>query len=127
MYLKMSKGIIPFYEKEINDCNKFTEQRDFISAMNSLERAHILAQYFPVAHTIVHWKMLVLGFKTKNSKEIIAQIVRILVAGIGSVTGRIPVGNLGSARIPIFQFMEIPDDLKKIIDQHLIKDKKHDQ
>lgn len=126
MYLKMPLGMIPFYKKEMNNFQKSLKQNDFVSAMHSLERAHILAQYFPVVHTVVHWKMLVLGFKTMSPKEIIAQIIRISVAGIGSVTGRIPVGNLGSARIPIFQFMEIPDDLKKIIDQHLKQDKTHD-
>ena len=123
MYLKMPLGMIPFYEKETSDFHKFTEQHDFISAMKSLERAHVLAQYFPVSHTAIHWKMLVLGFKTMNANEIMAQLVRIAVAGIGSVTGRIPVGNLGSARIPIFQSMEIPDDLKKVIEQNLKKDK----
>jgi hypothetical protein len=34
---------------------------------------------------------------------------------IGSLFNRIPVGNTGSARVPIFAPMPIPEDLKSLL------------
>lgn len=81
-----------------------------------LERAHILGQPYPVAHSLVHWNMFKFGVKTKNAKEVVGQIPRLLVGGVKSFVGHIPVGNTGGADVPPLQPMEIPDDLKKIID-----------
>jgi hypothetical protein len=55
--------------------------------------------------------MLLFGFKTKNSKEIIGQLPRLLVGGVKSFVGKIPVGNTGGANVPPLKPMEIPNDL----------------
>jgi hypothetical protein len=59
--------------------------------------------------------MLLFGIKTKNTKEIIGQIPRLLVGGVKSFVGNIPVGNTGGANVPPLQPMQIPDDLLNII------------
>jgi len=83
-----------------------------------LERAHILEQPYPFAHSLVHWKMLLFGIKTKNTKEIIGQIPRLLIGGVKSFVGNIPLGNTGGANVPPLQPMEIPEDLLIIIQTH---------
>jgi hypothetical protein len=62
--------------------------------------------------------MLLFGIKIKDLKEIIGQIPRLLVGGIKSFVGEIPVGNTGGANVPPLQKMEIPDELQNIINKH---------
>ena len=51
----------------------------------------------------------------KNTKEILGQIPRLLVGGVKSFVGEIPVGNTGGANVPPLKSMEIPNDLKQIL------------
>lgn len=81
-------------------------------AWRHLERAHILGQPWAVEHTYVHWEMLKFGLRIKSPKEIIGQIPRLLVGGIKSFVGKIPVGNTGGANVPPLEPMEIPEDIK---------------
>ncbi|MDZ7650184.1 MAG: DUF3703 domain-containing protein [Cytophagales bacterium] len=69
-------------------------------AWQHLERAHILGQPWAVEHTQVHWLMLKFGFRIKDTKEIIGQLPRLLVGGVKSFVGKIPVGNTGGANVP---------------------------
>jgi len=62
--------------------------------------------------------MLLFCIKIKNTKEIIGQIPRLLVGGVKSFVGKIPVGNSGGANVPPLQPMEIPEDLLAIIKGH---------
>jgi len=59
--------------------------------------------------------MLLFGIKIKDTKEVIGQIPRLLVGGVKSFVGKIPVGNTGGANVPPLKVMEIPNDLKQII------------
>lgn len=59
--------------------------------------------------------MLRFGVKIKSSKEILGQIPRLLVGGVKSFVGKIPVGNTGGANVPPLKKMDIPDDLQKIL------------
>jgi uncharacterized protein DUF3703 len=115
MFTTMPKTLIPFFEKEIAMANLNMVDSDFQNCWNHLERAHIIGQKYPYEHTYVHWKMLLFGFKIKNRKEIIGQIPRLLVGGIKSFVGQIPVGNTGGANVPPLRPMEIPKDLQEII------------
>ena len=61
--------------------------------------------------------MLLFGIKTKNTNEIIGQIPRLLVGGVKSFVGNIPVGNTGGSNVPPLRPIQIPDDLQQIIQQ----------
>ena len=74
-----------------------------------LERAHVLSQPWAVDHTQVHVVMLVRAWRERDRVEVQGQLVRLLVAGVGSLTGRYPVGNSGRARVPATQAMPIGD------------------
>lgn len=63
----------------------------------------------------IHWKMLQFEIKIKSTKEILGQIPRLLVGGVKSFVGHIPVGNTGGANVPPLQAMEIPDDIQRIL------------
>ena len=106
-----------FYEQEIFMAKELSASKNYPKCWHHLERAHIIAQPYAIEHTIVHWKMLCFGFKIKNTKEIIGQIPRLFFGGIKSFVGKVPVGNTGGANVPPLQSMEIPTDLKLIIEQ----------
>ena len=55
--------------------------------------------------------MLIAAVRRKDRRETIGQVLRLIVAGPGSITGRYPVGNTGGANVNAFQPMPIPDDL----------------
>ena len=76
-----------------------------------LERAHVLAQPDAIIHIGSHLAMLRRGVIERDLTEVVGQIVRALLAGPASLTGRIPTGNDGRARTPLSERTTIPDDL----------------
>lgn len=104
-----------FYRQELFQAKLAFEQKLYPLSWRHLERAHVLGQPYPIEHSQVHWKMLVFGFRIKNRKEVFGQLPRLLVGGIKSFVGKIPVGNTGGASVPPLLPMEIPADLKQII------------
>lgn len=111
----MPASLRPFYKKELADAKAAIKLKHYQSGWRHLERAHILGQPYPLEHTSVHWKMFLFGLNVKNWKEVIGQIPRLLVGGVKSFVGHVPVGNTGGANVPPLQPMEIPDDLAVII------------
>ena len=89
---------------------------DFASEWNHLERAHILSQPMAGAHVRTHVSMFAYGVRRRDGREIIGQLLRLVVAGPGSLTGRYPVGNTGGARVKAMLPMPIPDDLQAVLD-----------
>jgi hypothetical protein len=85
--------------------------RDRLAAWRALERAHIVSQPFLWLHISNHWAMLCFAFIERDPKEILGQLVRLALAPLGALIGRIPVGNTGRSNVSAFQPMPIPDDL----------------
>jgi Protein of unknown function (DUF3703) len=81
-----------------------------------LEEAHVLSQPWAWPHIKVHAAMLVLGWRTRDRPEVLGQLLRIVVAGPGSLTGRYPEGNTGRASVPATQPMSVPDDLRALLE-----------
>jgi hypothetical protein len=83
-------------------------------AWSHLDRAHLLAQAYPVEHTYIHYKMLQFGIKINSRKEIIGQIPRLLVGGIKSFFGQIPTGNTGGSNVSPWKKMPIDIEINEI-------------
>ena len=114
----MPSNLIPFYKKELEAVKDNLQADNLNMAWYHLERAHIIAQKYPYEHTFVHCKMLQFGIKIKSTKEVVGQIPRLLVGGVKSFVGYIPVGNTGGANVPPLKSMEIPNDLKQILSNY---------
>ncbi len=117
-YIRMPSSLKPFYNEELEKANKAMKSNFLKEYWHHLERAHILGQPYPSQHSYVHWKMLLFGIKIKSTQEIMGQIPRLLIGGVKSFVGNIPVGNTGGANVPPLQPMEIPKDLQQIIDSN---------
>jgi Protein of unknown function (DUF3703) len=85
---------------------------DITSEWHHLERAHVLSQPIATAHVRTHLAMLAYGVRRRDRREVAGQLVRLMVAGPGSLTGRYPVGNTGGANISALAVLPIPDDLR---------------
>lgn len=80
-----------------------------------LEEAHVLSQRWAGPHVGVHVDMLRLAWRSRDRAEILGQVLRMLVAGPGSLTGRYPEGNTGRAAVPATQPMAVPDELRDLL------------
>lgn len=78
-----------------------------------LERAHILSQPHPWLHTRNHIAMLNLALRQHDRREAIGQVIRVIVAAPGSLTGRYPEGNTGRTSVGLTAPMPIPPDLAR--------------
>ena len=76
-----------------------------------LERAHIVSQPDAWLHTRNHAAMLALALRQHDRREALGQIIRIIVAAPGSLTGRYPEGNTGRVGAGLMTPRPIPSDL----------------
>jgi hypothetical protein len=82
----------------------------------ALERAHILSQPWPIPHVRSHAAMMRLAIGQRDTREVLGQALRIVVAGPASAVGKYPAGNTGRARVPATLSMPITDDLAQLLD-----------
>lgn len=114
IYTSIPKKLKSFYHSELLQYQEEYANGNLSKAWNHLERAHILGQRYPMAHTFVHWKMLQFGIKIKNRKEVFGQIPRLLFGGVKSFVGNVPVGNPGGANVPPLKSFQIEKELQDI-------------
>jgi hypothetical protein len=97
--------------KELARHRLATVQGDAAASWHALERAHILAQPALGDHLRVHLTMLVHAVRTRDPGEAVGQVLRVLLAPIGALTGRLPIGNTGRSNVSAFIPMRVPADL----------------
>ncbi len=115
------KKLKPYFQKELNAYQKALAINDLPKAWRHLERSHVIGQAYPYEHSYVHWKMLLFGIQIKSGKEILGQIPRLLVGGVKSFVGTIPVGNTGGANISAIKPLPIEADLQAVFKKLDIK------
>jgi len=113
-YTTMPGSLKPFFKQSLNDYATAMKNKDLTGAWNYLERAHVIGQCYPYHHSLVHWKMLVFGCRIKSVKEVIGQIPRLLIGGVKSFVGTVPVGNTGGANVPPMRRMPIQQEIQEI-------------
>ena len=111
----MPTPVRPYYEAELRKSEEARMRSDMQLEWHHLERAHILGQRWPREHNAVHWRMLVFGFRTKNTREMIGQLPRLILGGVKSFVGTVPIGNTGGANVSPFKPMPVPSDLAAIL------------
>ena len=113
--LHMPKDLKNHFKQEIEQYRQALALGQLAKAWHHLERAHVLGQSFPAEHSYVHWKMLQFGIKIKSGKEVRGQLIRLLVGGVKSFVGKVPLGNTGGANVPPLLPMEIAPDLQGML------------
>jgi hypothetical protein len=110
----MPATLRPYFDKELRAYYVALQENKLQQAWRHLEKAHVIGQAYPFQHSYVHWKMLQFGIKIKSLKEVTGQIPRLLIGGVKSFVGKIPVGNTGGANIPPLKSLTIEQDIIEI-------------
>ncbi len=100
-----------FYH-QLNLGKQALKLQNFEASFYHLENAHVLGQKHLIRHTISHYWMLFFGIKTKNIKESIGQIIRLLASLLFTLIW-VPKGNTGGANVSPIKIMTIRKELKK--------------
>ena len=101
--------------REIAEADSLYQACDLVGAFRRLERAHVLGQSITTDHTRVHWRMLKIGWRRGDAREVFGQVIRIIGAGTKTAFGIYPRGNTGGANVYFFKRMPIPPDLQRIL------------
>lgn len=115
IHWKMPTPVRPHYAEALRKSEHARKLGDLQLEWHHLERAHILAQRWPREHNAVHWRMLKFGFRTKNTREILGQLPRLVFGGVKSFVGTVPIGNTGGADVPALRAMPMPKDLERVL------------
>ncbi|OUS24015.1 hypothetical protein A9Q99_26060 [Gammaproteobacteria bacterium 45_16_T64] len=103
------------FEHEMTLARDMYEATNYSQSFAHLERAHILGQRHYITHVRNHYWMYKVALKTRDLREALGQIVRIIMS-VGSLVGVVPLGNTGRARINPIKPMKIPSDLQVYFD-----------
>ena len=85
-------------------------------ALDQLERAHVLGQRDFVRHARVHVLMLRAAWALGDGREIRGQLLRVALVPLGHLFRRLPAGNTGRSNVSAFAPMDVPADLKRLLD-----------
>lgn len=105
---KLTATARQLYRQEMNAA---AAAEDPQSRWRHLERAHIVSQPDPWLHTRNHAAMLNLAVHQHDRREALGQVLRLIVAAPGSITGRYPAGNTGRVDAGLMTPMPLPADL----------------
>ena len=80
-----------------------------------LEAAHVVGQTRLGPHLKTHTLMLGQACRDGDWSEAVGQLLRLVLAPLGHVVGRLPIGNSGRSNISAFQPMPVRDDIAAVI------------
>jgi hypothetical protein len=102
-------------QQNLIESRQARRSKDFERCWTLLEDAHVLSQPWARLHVRVHGSMFVAAMAQRDVREVWGQLLRIAVAGPGSLSGRYPTGNTGRARVPATQPMPIAGELAEVL------------
>lgn len=86
-----------------------------MAAMPLLRRAHVLGQRDIGPHLRVHLLMLRAAWALRDGRELRGQLLRLALTPIGHLSGRLPLGNIGTSDVSAFEPMALPPDLAHLL------------
>lgn len=113
--MKMPHKLSAAIDAQISTYRDARHRGDNDGAWRALEKAHILAQTIFWPHVRVHGHMLGFAWARRDGREFFGQIARLLLAPIGNITRRLPIGNSGRANVSAFAPMPIADDVAAVL------------
>ena len=108
----MASTLKTAFNKQLNKGKTNLALKKYDQAFYYFENAHILGQKHVYRHVVSHYWILVYGFKTNNTKEVMGQVLRIVVATIFTLIW-VPKGNTGGARVSAVKELPIRKELQK--------------
>lgn len=112
----MRADIAAAYWQELKLATEKEQGGDLPAALAHLERAHILGQRSTLAHVRTHWRMLRVGSRLGDGREVRGQVARLIAALLFSRIW-VPIGNNGRANVSAMKPMPIPVDLQRFFER----------
>ncbi len=107
-----------YFKAELEKAKTAIVAQYFEAAWTALQRAHILGQRDAIAHTIAHWKMLKLAWKQRDFREVMGQLMPVLLAvPLTFLYGQMRLLRGGKANLNDSERMSIPEDIQQILNQ----------
>jgi hypothetical protein len=103
------------FDAEMQSARRTLANGSLSEAFSHLERAHVLGQWYVMTHATTHVYMLCIGWRRRDLREILGQLLRIPGGMLGSAIGRVPRGNTGGANVSATRPLPIPQDLRDIL------------
>ena len=113
--MRYTEAAKPYVEKKLTLAKVAWQKGEKQVAFTFLEDAHVIGQQSTYYHTMVHYHMLQHGIRTRDIKEIIGQIIRLIGALTKTAIGLLPVGNTGCANVSAFRPLPISKENRKIL------------
>lgn len=111
----MNPAVKLAYERELVLAAEAEASGELRAAFEHLERAHILGQRSTRTHVRAHWRMLQLAIRVHDRREVAGQVIRVIAALLFTRIW-VPVGNTGRANVRATRPMEIPEDLRRVLE-----------
>jgi hypothetical protein len=115
---RIGMTLMELIEREMTSYRAARSAGERETAWLALERVHILSQTSFWLHIRTHMVMLGYAIKVHDGREIAGQLMRLVLAPLGNLTGRLPIGNTGRSNVSAFASMPISDDLQNEIMGH---------
>lgn len=112
---KLKRAIVLASREELQLAATARTNDDLDLAFHHYERAHILSQQYTILHIKSHLGMLRIGLMRRDVREILGQCIRVVAALVFSRIW-IPLGNTGGANVSALKPMQIPDDLRQLLE-----------
>lgn len=103
------------YQSALSNATAHEAGGDLDAAFAELERAHILGQRHLLPHIVTHLRMLRIGWKRRDARELVGQVVRLIATVPGWLTGWVPKGNPGGANISALNPVPLEPDLQALL------------
>jgi hypothetical protein len=107
---------IEAYDAAIAGAQRLLAGSEPKAAFALLERAHVLGQRDFARHWRVHVLMLRAARAMGDGREVRGQLMRLALTPLGHLTRRLPLGNTGGANVNAFVPMDIPPDLRRLLE-----------
>ena len=88
---------------------------DDVLVKHHLGRAHVLSQRSVMLHLYTHVLMLKYAIAQGDFREVLGQLLRLVVTAPGHMIGKVPVGNIGWATVSLTQPMPVPADIQEVL------------
>lgn len=106
------------FNAELEKAKTAIVAQDFETAWTALQRAHILGQRDTIAHTIAHWNMLKLAWEQRDFREVMGQLMPVLLAiPLTFLYGQVRSLRGGKSNVSDSEQMAIPEDIQQILNQ----------
>jgi len=111
----MKPSVRTAYQSSLTSALAAERRGDLDAAFTALERVHILGQRYLVPHIVTHLRMLRVGWKRRDSREVAGQVLRLIATVPGFLIGWVPKGNPGGANVSALKPVPIPSELSTLL------------